>query len=90
MWLMPVPIWTKLTEDARHNVMEYVADALMACRVIIDARDAAISELVREEVITTRNKAIDMCGCWFEVCSPAEAILHITDSVSGLDPIHIG
>lgn len=90
MWLMPVPIWTKLTEDARHNVMEYVADALMACRVIIDARGTAVSELVREEVIATRNKAIDMCGCWFEVCPPAEAILLITDSVSGMDPIHIG
>ena len=68
MWLMPVPIWTKLTEDARHNVMEYVADALKSCQMVIDAQGAMVPELVREEVIATRNKATDMCGCWFEVC----------------------
>jgi hypothetical protein len=89
MWLMPVPIWTKLTEDARHNVMEYVADALKACQAIIDAQDAAVSELVREEVIATRNKVTDMCGCWFEVRSHAEIMLVFTDTVPGLDPVHI-
>jgi len=89
MWLMPVPIWTKLTEDARHNVMEYIADALKACQVIIEAQDVAVSELVREEVIATRNKATDMCGCWFEVCPHVESMLVITDNISGLDPVHV-
>lgn len=88
MWLMPVPIWTKLTEDARHNVMEYVAEALTACRVILDARDAAVSEVVREEVTAARNKATDMCGFWFEVCPDAKSMLIFTDAISGLDPIH--
>ncbi len=89
MWLMPVPIWTKLTEDARHNVMEYIAEALTACRMVLDAQGAAVPEVVREEVIATRNKATDMCGCWFEVCSDAEAMLIFTNAVSGLDPIHV-
>jgi len=89
MWLTPLPSWTKLTEDARHNVMEYVAEALTACRVILDAQDGAVSEVVREEVIATRNKATDMCGCWFEVYSDAGAMLTVTDAISGLDPVHI-
>lgn len=89
MWLMPAPIWTKLTEDARHNVMEYVAEGLMACRMILDAQGAAVSEVVREEVIAARNKATDMCGYWFEVCSDAKSMLIFTDAISGLAPIHI-
>jgi len=88
MWLMPVPIWTKLTEDARHNVMEYVAEALTACRMILDAKGEAVSEVVRDEVIAARNKATDICGNWVEVCSDAEAMLIVTDAVSGLDPIY--
>jgi hypothetical protein len=89
MWLMPVPSWTKLTEDARHNVMEYVADAIKACQTIIDTRNAAVSQLVRNEVIATRNKATDMCGCWFEVCYHADATVIFTDTILGLDPVHI-
>jgi len=89
MWLMPVPIWTKLTEDARHNMIEYVAEALKSCQMLIDAHDTAVSELVREEAVVTRNKATDMCGCWLEVCSHMEVILSFTDTVLGLDPVHI-
>lgn len=89
MWLMPVTIWTKLTEDARHNVMEYVADALKACQMVIGAQSAAVSEPVREEVIATRNKAIDMCGYSFEARPHAVAMLVIIDTVAGLDPVHI-
>lgn len=74
MWLMPAPIWNKLTEDARHNVMEYVAEALTACRMVLDVQGAEVSEVVREKVIAARNKATDMYGCWFEVCSGAEVM----------------
>ena len=88
MWLMPVPIWTKLTEDARHNVVEYVAAALTACRMILDAKGEAVSEVVREEVIAAQNKAIDICGYWVEVCSDVDAMLIFTDAVSGLGPIY--